>query len=91
MADRNELINALYQSFTGKDATKDDSDSCSIYNASTGTLYCKFDDKELTKQQIDHAVKYMEDTYIVLNANPLMVEKAAYYRIALEAIRLMIA
>ncbi len=91
MAERDELIQALYQSFTGSDTIKKDDDKVSVYNGSTGTLYCAVDDEQLSKMQIEQAQIYLEQQYKTYKANPLTVEKAAYYRIALEAIKMMIA
>lgn len=91
MAERDELIQALYQSFTGTDNMKRESDKASIYNGSTGTLYCSVDNEQLSKMQIEQAQLYLEQQYKTYKANPLTKEKAAYYRIALEAIKMMIA
>ncbi len=90
MAERDELIQALYQSFTGSDTIKKEDDKKSVYKASTGTLYCAIDDEQLSRMQIEQAQLYLEEQYQKYKANPLTKEKAAYYRIALEAIKMMI-
>ncbi|HKM23057.1 MAG TPA: hypothetical protein VJZ01_13565 [Lachnospiraceae bacterium] len=91
MAEREELIQALYQSFKGTENLKDNKDASSVYNASTGTLYCTLDKKELSKLQIEQAESYMLKAYEEYNKNPFHADKAVFYRIALEAIRLMTA
>ncbi len=89
MAEREELIQALYQSFKGSENIKNNKEASSIYNASTGTLYCTMDKKELSKIQIEQAEEYMVRTYEEYNKNPFHADKAVFYRIAMEAIRLM--
>lgn len=90
MANRREsLIYSLVKEFSGKDPRNVNLPNFSFYDKGTGTLYCTVDKSKVQKAQIKEAEIYIEKQYLDLASKPLLAEEAMYYKIALEAIRLL--